>query len=227
MPTVLPIQLQGLGHKEFEGGLEKLNDYLTSANVASKLLISNVNCSVSFPDGSAEHKFCHHVTPTSALNITSVDRKESFEVGVVGFVNPIVERLADPGTLSFEDPASALQRAVSNSKYKAFIAVGSGSLEIAKDILSKADKIKLVVLSGGSYDQYPVKVDDRYIVKAGSLGTTFGKVVLEVDSDSDANSVRVTDAQLIENDGSTMNPEAEEHVRVLRDQIIQPAAIVS
>ncbi len=112
--------------------------------------------------------------------------------------------MASPGQLQFSEIIPSLQQIASNSpysRYKSLIAIGDGSLDIAKEILEKIPKVKLVIYgrsfgtSKNMKDEFPLKWGNHgWIATAGKYGSTLGKLVLDI---NDSGIVDVT-GQLVE-----------------------------
>lgn len=141
--------------------------------------------------------------------------------------------MSDPDALKFDqEVGDAMLKAVNDADkdIKTFVAVGSGSLDIARDILNKAgDKIKVVVLSGGTKEmtEYPMKYNNGYIVKAGAFGKSIGKLVLDVDSEKGDVTAVTSDSKLIPNDGKNDDEAAKKEVADIEKDKILPAQDVS
>ena len=142
--------------------------------------------------------------------------------------------MADPDALTFQqDLPGALQNVIDATPElkdaSTIIAVGSGSMDIARSILSKVSKIRIVVLSGGTYEMtsatYPTEYEDGYIVKGGQFGKTFGKFVVEVEDTGKVTYVK-KDSELVNNKGGN-DEDALKEVTRLQNSYIKNATDVS
>jgi 5'-nucleotidase len=179
--------VMGLGLREFESDLPRLRDYLKFG--APKPLVSNFDLTSCM--GNLEHQFCTNYT--AHYQIESFGEGEGIQIGFVGFVNPIAERLSDPGNLKFVDipaTAAAFDKILESndfSRVRTAIAIGSGSLAIAKQIIDnvKSPKLKLVIFGGIATNMtgnFPFAYKGAHIATALDYGQAIGKIVMDFDA---------------------------------------------
>ncbi|CAG7832227.1 unnamed protein product [Allacma fusca] len=169
-----------LGIKEFESGPLPLSLYLAEANTTT--IVSNMKGS---------YQGLANLIKSSVVQNLPNNR----QIGIVGFVNPLANDLADASPLSFADPAEEIASLIKNDAtlrgLKTIIAVGSGNYNMAKSIIDKCDNVKLVIYGGGTKDltnNYPAKEGKGWIATAGltnGVATRLGALTLTLSVDSE------------------------------------------
>ncbi|ODM94027.1 Protein 5NUC [Orchesella cincta] len=179
--------VMALGMKEFGAGVRRTIHFINETNLTT---LSNA-CLKDYSGMPAEKEFCEFVPKIFIHRLYNPDGSP-YDIGIVGFVNPRVERLSLPGKLKFEEIVGSVRNVVrqNSEKTKTFIAIGDGTLEIAKQILDGVPEVKLVLYGMGfgtsknMEGQYPLPYANRFIATAGRYGSTIGKLVFEIDTAS-------------------------------------------